>query len=68
MLKNDLACTANNLTAQICKSSSRDMPNCTRIIHGFYFGFSVKTVKLSQWAGQGSVVYSHCIKFGAGLL
>ena len=67
MFKNGIARSANNLTAQICKSSSRDMPNCARIIHGIlFFGFSVKTVKVTQWTGQKFVVYGHGIKHGLG--
>ena len=30
----------------------------------FYFGFSVKSVKVSQWAGRKSVVYGHGIRHG----
>ena len=68
MFENGIARSSNNLTAQICKSSSRDMPNCTRIIATwhFIFGFCVKTVKVTQWTGQKFVVYGHGIKHGLG--
>ena len=56
------------LLLEICKSSSHDMPYCSRVIMGFYFGFSVKTVKSSKWVGRKFVVYGHGNRHGAGVL
>ena len=68
MFNNDLACTANNLTAQYVDHCHVTCQTAQGLCMALCFGFGVKTLKISQWAGQGSVVYGHGIKHRAGLL
>ena len=68
MLKNYLACTANNPTVQYVNHCHMTCQTAQGLYMAFYFWISVKTVKVSQWAEQESVAYGHGIRHGAVLL
>ena len=68
MFKNDLACTANNLIAQYVNHRHVTCQTAQGLYMAFYFWISVKTVRVSQWAEQESVVYGYGIRHRAGLL